>query len=86
MMDYEMFLRMVKEKFMDYMPERYRRGKMEIRAVTKVNTTLDALTIFMPENERISPNFYVNEMYEQYNRKSGCSAAFDSSGIYRDIG
>lgn len=66
MMDYEIFLRMVREKFMDYMPERFRRGKMEIRAVTKVNTTLDALTIRMPENERISPNLYVNEMYEQY--------------------
>lgn len=66
MMDYEMFLGTVREKFMDYMPERFRRGKMEIRAVTKVNTTLDALTIFMPENGRISPNYYVNEMYEQY--------------------
>ena len=48
---------------------------MEIRAVTKVNTTLDALTIFMPENERISPNFYVNEMYEQYKKIGNPDAA-----------
>lgn len=45
MMDYEIFLGTVREKFMDYMPERYRRGKMEIHTVTKVNTALDALTI-----------------------------------------
>lgn len=66
MMDYEIFLGTVREKFMDYMPERYRRGEMEIHTVTKVNTALDALTIFMPENERVSPNLYVNEMYERY--------------------
>lgn len=75
MMDYEMFLGTVREKFMDYMPERFRRGKMEIRAVTKVNTTLDALTIFMPENERVSPNYYVNEMYEQYKEIGNLDAA-----------
>lgn len=75
MMDYEIFLGMVREKFMDYMPERYRRGKMEIRAVTKVNTTLDALTIRMPENERVSPNIYVNEMYEQYQEIGNLDAA-----------
>ncbi|MDE6435016.1 MAG: hypothetical protein K2L07_12400 [Lachnospiraceae bacterium] len=74
MMDYEMFLGTVREKFMDYMPERFRRGKMEIRAVTKVNTTLDALTIRMPENERISPNIYVNEMYEQYKKVGNLDA------------
>lgn len=75
MMDYEIFLGMVREKFMDYMPERFRSGKMEIHAVAKVNTTLDALTIRMPENERVSPNLYVNEMYDQYKEIGNLDAA-----------
>lgn len=70
MMDYEIFLGVVKEKFMDYMPERYQGGKLEIRNVNKVNATWDGLNIRMPENESISPTIYVNKLYEQY-RETG---------------
>lgn len=35
MMDYELFLEVVKEKFMNYMSEWYQNGEMEIRAGNK---------------------------------------------------
>lgn len=74
MMDYEMFLEVVKEKFMAYMPERYQSGKLEIHTVNKVNTTWDGLNIRMPENDRISPTIYVNKMYEQYQETGSLDA------------
>lgn len=74
MMNYEMFLEVVKEKFMDYMPERYRSGKMEIRSVNKVNAVWDGLNIRMSENDGISPNIYVNKMYEQYKETGNLDA------------
>lgn len=74
MMDYEMFLEVVKEKFMTYMPERYQSGKLEIHTVNKVNATWDGLNIRMPENDRISPTIYVNKMYEQYQETGSLDA------------
>ncbi len=74
MMDYEMFLEVVKEKFMAYMPERYQSGKLEIHTVNKVNATWDGLNIRMPENDRISPTIYVNKMYEQYQETGSLDA------------
>ena len=43
MMDYTMFKELVQDKFMDYMPEKYRDGKLTINKVTKINGTKDGL-------------------------------------------
>lgn len=75
-MDYEMFLEVVKEKFMDYMPQRYQSGKLEIHAVNKVNVVWDALRISMPDNDRILPDIFVNEMYEKYKETGDLERVF----------
>ena len=79
-MDYEMFLEVVKEKFMDYMPQRYQSGKLEIHAVNKVNVVWDALRISMPDNDRILPDIFVNEMYEKYKETGDLERVFRYKG------
>lgn len=66
MMNYDIFLEVVKEKFMDYMPEQYRNGELQIHDVNKVNETLDGLTVLLPDNKGICPSLYVNDMYKEY--------------------
>ena len=41
MMNYEIFKEVVKEKFMDYMPEKFKGMKLVAEPVEKVNVTLD---------------------------------------------
>ncbi len=45
MLDYEIFKGIVRENFLKYMPEEYRNASVDVREVTKVNRTLDALTV-----------------------------------------
>ena len=68
MMDYEIFLEVVKEKFLDYMPEQFQGATVVMNSINKVNCKKDGLTIHTQGEERISPNLYVNEMYEHYKR------------------
>ena len=63
MMNYEIFKEVVAEKFLDYMPEEYRGCKVDIHPVTKVNQTMDALSL---TPAKISPTMYLNCMYDQY--------------------
>ena len=41
MMNYEIFKEVVKEKFMDYMPEKFKGMELVAEPVEKVNVTLD---------------------------------------------
>lgn len=66
MMNYDIFLEVVKEKFMDYMPEQYRNGQLNIHEVNKVNETLDGLTVLLPDNKGLCPSIYVNNLYREY--------------------
>ncbi len=66
MMDYEIFKAVVKEKFLSYMPEKYRDAAVDIRPSQKVNRTLDALTVHKEGDSIVFPTIYVNEMYEHY--------------------
>lgn len=66
MMNYDIFLEVVKEKFMDYMPEQYRNGQLNIHEVNKVNETLDGLTVLLPDNKGLCPSIYVNDLYREY--------------------
>lgn len=65
MMNYEIFKEVVKEKFLDYMPEKYRGMEIVISPVEKVNMTLDGLSL-RNEGTNISPTIYVNDMYKRY--------------------
>ena len=66
MMNNDIYLEVVKEKFMDYMPEQYRNGQLNIHEVNKVNETLDGLTVLLPDNKGLCPSIYVNDLYREY--------------------
>ena len=65
MMNYEIFKEVVKEKFMDYMPEKFKGMKLVAEPVEKVNVTLDGI-ILREEGRNISPTIYINDMYKKY--------------------
>ena len=61
MMNYEIFKEVVKEKFMDYMPEKFKGVELVAEPVEKVNVTLDGI-ILREEGRNISPTIYINDM------------------------
>ena len=65
MMNYEIFKEVVKEKFMDYMPEKFKGVELVAEPVEKVNVTLDGI-ILREEGRNISPTIYINDMYKKY--------------------
>ena len=54
MMNYEIFKEVVKEKFMDYMPDSFKGMELIVRPAEKVNMTYDAINI-RGEDTTISP-------------------------------
>jgi hypothetical protein len=67
MMNYEMFKAMVKEKFLDFLPEQFQNAEIEVRPVNKVNQTQDSLTIKnLEEGLSISPSIYIDDLYQMY--------------------
>lgn len=66
MMDYEIFKGVMKDKILDYLPENYKNGRVELHKVQKVNECLDALSVFPEGESRIAPNIYLSVMYEDY--------------------
>lgn len=65
MMNYEIFKEVVKEKFMDYMPDKFKGMELVAEPVEKVNVTLDGI-ILREEGRNISPTIYINDMYKKY--------------------
>lgn len=61
MMNYELFKEVVAEKFQDYMPAEYADYRVDTHQVTKVNQTLDSITLFSNDNEGFStsPSIYI---------------------------
>lgn len=69
MMNYEDFKKEVAERFMDYMPEEYRKLELRITPVKKVNRVMDGLSLINEKDDmNICPTFYINEMYDNYKR------------------
>ena len=62
MMNYEIFKEVVKEKFMDYMPEKFKGMELVAEPVEKINVTLDGI-ILREEGRNISPTIYINDMH-----------------------
>lgn len=82
MMDYTMFKELVQDKFMDYMPEKYRDGKLTINKVTKINGTKDGLNIYR-EGAKGSPTIYIDDMYEKFKQNGDLEQTFrEAAGFY----
>ena len=65
MMNYEVFKDVVVEKFLGYLPEEFQDMQVVVTPITKVNRTLDGLTV-RGEASHISPTLYLNYLYEEY--------------------
>ncbi len=66
MKSYSEFKEYVKENVLDYMPEKFEKAQISIHPVVKNNdVVLDGLIIRNPDSN-ISPNIYLNPLYEQY--------------------
>lgn len=82
MMDYTMFKELVQDKFMGYMPEKYRNGKLTINKVTKINGAMDALSIYR-EGDKGAPTLYVDDMYENFKQNGDLDQTFrEAAGLY----
>lgn len=67
MMSYEVFKKVVEEKFLDYLPEEYQNRKIVVSPVEKVNCSLDGLVVMdTKEGMHFSPTIYINHMYSDY--------------------
>ena len=66
MKSYSEFKEYVKENVLDYMPAKFENTQISIHQVVKNNdVVLDGLMIHNPDSN-ISPNIYLNPLYEQY--------------------
>lgn len=79
MMKYESFKDAVANKFLEYLPEKYRNAMIIVGLVKKVNTTLDSISIKMP-NVKVSPTVYINNMYEQYQENGDFDETLSRTG------
>ena len=59
MMNYEIFKEVVKEKFMDYMPDNFKGMELVVMPVEKVNMTYDGISI-RGKDTNISPTIYIS--------------------------
>ena len=64
-MEYSAFKEAVKKEFLNYLPDEYKEGVLDIRSVEKINENLDGLTLRLPHTN-VSPTIYINYMYEEY--------------------
>mgnify|MGYP007067131127 CR=1 FL=1 len=90
MMNYEIFKEVVKEKFLDHMPDDFANHTVVVHPVNKVNETLDGLSLQSPngESRQVFPTIYINHMYEEYQKNNDLQstldmAAFDMAGAFR---
>lgn len=92
MMNYKMFKEIVKEQFLNYMPDDFKEHKVDIHSVNKVNQKLDGLSLIPPDNSErtVCPTIYINHMYESYLKEGNLQdalalAAFDLAASYRAV-
>ena len=66
MMNYDVFLEVVKEQILEYFPEKYQKGEVVINKVQKVNLSLDGLNVILGEKGYMCPNLYMEDIYQRY--------------------
>ena len=77
MMNYEEFVGMVRDNFMNYMPEEFKGRELVINKVEKVNQTLDGLTVREnTKGQSVAPTIYINDMYRRFNEGASLETVF----------
>lgn len=81
MMTYEDFKGKVTEEFMNYMPEEYKNMELKVHKVNKINRTSDCIGIIddSVSGVNVSPNIYINDMYEKYMQCADFEAVMNES-------
>ena len=75
-MNYKEFKTKVKQEFKRYLPEEFQHLKLDIRAVEKINTVKDEMTLLdMSKDNWLSQTIYMEDMYK----------AFQESGNYQMV-
>lgn len=86
MMNYDVFLEVVKEQMKEHLPEKFQKGEVEINKVPKVNQTLDGLSVLVGEDNHICPNLYVQDIYERYLETGDLEGTLkESAKLYADL-
>lgn len=82
MMDYTMFKELVKDKFMDYMPEDLKTAELQIHKVSKINGSKDGLSIYT-EGAKGAPTIYLDDMYERFKKSDDLEQTFkEAADLY----
>ena len=84
MMTYEVFRDVVKEKLMEYLPDKYQGMKLDVYEVDKVNVALDGVTL-IGGNAGISPTIYINHMYEDYLKTGDLKGTLQHAAMSIDV-
>ena len=87
MMNYEIFKEVVKEKFRDYLPEKYRDMELVSGTVNKINVTLDAISLQGKGDMKVSPTLYIDSLYKEYEQTEDLEATLKSAaeGMVKNI-
>ena len=86
MMNYDVFLEVVKEQMKEHLPEKFQKGEVVINKVPKVNQTLDGLSVLLGEDSNICPNLYVQDIYERYLETGDLEGTLkESAELYVDL-
>lgn len=66
MLNFKEFQEYIKNNVKDYLPESYKDVDIQFRDVVKNNDVHLTGVMIKRENETLTPNIYINELYEKY--------------------
>mgnify|MGYP004651002579 FL=1 len=66
MLNFKEFQEYIKSNVKDYLPENYKDADIQFRDVVKNNDVHLTGVMIKRENETVTPNIYINELYEKY--------------------
>ena len=68
MLNFKEFQEYIKSNVKDYLPENYKDADIQFTDVVKNNDVHLTGVLIKRENETLTPNIYINELYEKYSR------------------
>lgn len=67
-MDYKFFKKVVERRFNEFLPEKYRDMRLEIKKIPKINGEVDSIYLLdEKKNLKATPTIYLSDMFEHYN-------------------
>ena len=67
-MDYKFFKKVVERRFNEFLPEKYRDMRIEIKKIPKINGEVDSIYLLdEKKNLKATPTIYLSDMFEHYN-------------------